>query len=174
MSAALTLFSTSEEATMRLGAALARQLRPGMVVALYGDLGTGKTVLSRGIARGLGITEPVTSPTFTVVQEYPRPDGTYLFHLDLYRIDDDAAALAFGIEEYLFAPDGIAVVEWPERIRGLLVSPGGERRVLAVHLAHGRDGRRRLELPQELADGARELLRTAADPGLRESAEAGP
>ncbi|MDD4098198.1 MAG: tRNA (adenosine(37)-N6)-threonylcarbamoyltransferase complex ATPase subunit type 1 TsaE, partial [Lentisphaeria bacterium] len=66
----MRIISDSEEATLRLGTALAAQLRPGAVVALHGDLGAGKTVLSRGVARGLGITEPVTSPTFTVVQEY--------------------------------------------------------------------------------------------------------
>lgn len=171
---ALTLVSTSEEATLGLGAAIAAQLRPGMVVALHGDLGTGKTVLSRGIARGLGITEPVTSPTFTVVQEYFRPDGTLFFHLDLYRIDDEAAALAFGIEEYLFAPDGVAVVEWPERIGGLLMSPGGARRVVSVHLAHRGDDSRRIRLPHEFAACVRALASAGPDLGLREITEEPP
>ncbi len=158
------VLSVSEEATLGLGQALAGGLRPGVVLALHGDLGTGKTVLTRGLARGLGITEPVTSPTFSVVQEYLRADGTFFFHLDLYRIAGVAAALAFGIEEYLFAADGITVVEWPERIDALLAAAGGAGRALHLRLSHEADGRRRIDLPAELAAGVRELaLRT---PGL--------
>ncbi|HOG51924.1 MAG TPA: tRNA (adenosine(37)-N6)-threonylcarbamoyltransferase complex ATPase subunit type 1 TsaE, partial [Lentisphaeria bacterium] len=121
----------------------------GMVVALYGDLGAGKTALSRGVARGLGITEPVTSPTFTVVQEYRAPAGTWFYHLDMYRITDEQAALAFGIEEYLFADNAIAVVEWPERIAGLLRSGA----VLNITMTHAGENQRRLELPDDI--GAR-------------------
>ncbi len=72
-------FSDSDEKTLAMGIALAYSLQDGDVVALVGDLGCGKTVISRGIARGLGITEPVTSPTFTVAQEYKRPDGKFLY-----------------------------------------------------------------------------------------------
>ncbi len=148
MSGSLAIHCAGEEATLALGRALAPGLRPGAVVALYGNLGAGKTVLCRGIARGLGIAEPVTSPTFTVVQEYRCPDGSYLFHLDLYRIGGAAEALAFGIEEYLFAPDGVSVVEWPERVEGLLVSPvSAERPVFRVRLEHAGPDRRRIELP---------------------------
>ena len=164
MSPGLRLLSRSAEATLCLGQALAAGLTPGVVLALHGDLGTGKTVLSRGLARGLGISEPVTSPTFSVVQEYPRADGTFLFHLDLYRISGVAAALAFGIEEYLFALDGITVIEWPERIEGLLDLPGGLRRTLRIHLSHGADGGRRIDLPDDLAACVRGLA--AATPGL--------
>lgn len=116
----MILQSTSDDATERLGRVLASLLHFGMVVALHGDLGAGKTVLSRGIARGLGVTEAVTSPTFTVAQEYELADRKYLYHLDMYRIDDEEAALAFGIDEFLFSPQAITVLEWPERIRGLL------------------------------------------------------
>jgi tRNA threonylcarbamoyladenosine biosynthesis protein TsaE len=142
-----------------------------VVLALHGDLGTGKTVLSRGLARGLGIVEPVTSPTFSVVQEYPRPDGTFLFHLDLYRISGEAAALAFGIEEYLFVADGITVVEWPERIGGLLGAPGGLRQTLRVHLVHEAADRRRIALPEALAGCVRDLARCTAGLTLLEDAE---
>ena len=121
--------SQANESTQALGAALASLLRNGQVVALHGDLGAGKTVLSRGVARGLGITEAVTSPTFTVAQEYQAPDGRRFNHLDMYRIDDERSALAFGIEEYLFDPDAITLVEWPERIAGLL--RGGD--CIALH-----------------------------------------
>ncbi|MBT4821584.1 MAG: tRNA (adenosine(37)-N6)-threonylcarbamoyltransferase complex ATPase subunit type 1 TsaE, partial [Lentisphaerae bacterium] len=93
----VTITTDSEDETQALGARIAAVLPLGRVVALHGDLGAGKTVLSRGLARGFGITEPVTSPTFTVVQEYERPGGSWLFHLDMYRIECDDDALAFGI-----------------------------------------------------------------------------
>ena len=95
------IISDSEAATLALGVRLAAMLPSGSVVALVGDLGCGKTVLARGIARGLGIAEAVTSPTFTVAQEYRRPNGEFLYHLDMYRIADENAALAFGIDEFL-------------------------------------------------------------------------
>jgi hypothetical protein len=132
-------------------------------VALHGDLGAGKTVLTRGIARGLGITEPVTSPTFTIVQEYRRADGQWLYHLDMYRIRSEDDALAFGIEEFLFAPNAVTVVEWPERIAGLLEVPwraGGAGQtgaagaaegalLVPLWLEHVSDHERRVRLPPE-------------------------
>ncbi len=149
---ALTLVTTSDQETEELGRRLAARLRPGMVLALYGDLGAGKTVLSRGIARGLGVEEPVTSPTFTVVQEYDCPDGLLLFHLDMYRIDNEEAALAFGIEEYLYAPDAVTVVEWPERIAGLFDEASSATAV--IRLEHLAEGQRRLTLPPWLLPDA--------------------
>ena len=116
-----TLFSASREETEALGEALARHLPPGSVVALYGNLGAGKTVFARGFARGLGITEAVSSPTYTIVQEYPLPGGNgFFYHLDLYRIADEHAALGFGADEFLDDPASYALLEWPERIRGIL------------------------------------------------------
>ena len=120
MNTETTFLSTSEAETEARGAALARELVPGSVVLLYGDLGAGKTVFSRGFARGLGVTEPVSSPTYTIVQEYELPTGNRLYHMDLYRISDERAALGFGVDEFLSEPGAISLVEWPERIRGLL------------------------------------------------------
>ena len=117
----------SPEETEQAAKEIASELSPGWVVALYGDLGAGKTVFSRGFARALNITEAVSSPTFTIVQEYPRSEGMF-FHLDLYRIDGPDAALAFGIDEFLYASDAISLVEWPERIEGLF--PPGTIRVM--------------------------------------------
>ena len=134
--------TTSEEMTLALGAKLAKLLSNGMVVALVGDLGCGKTVLSRGIARGLGITEAVTSPTFTVAQEYRRPNGEYLYHLDMYRITDENAALAFGIDEFLFQPNAITLIEWPEQIAGLL----DDERLRTIRFRHLGEGRRGITL----------------------------
>ncbi|MBO7741940.1 MAG: tRNA (adenosine(37)-N6)-threonylcarbamoyltransferase complex ATPase subunit type 1 TsaE [Victivallales bacterium] len=128
----LSFISASDTATLSVGNRLAGILRPGTVVALDGDLGCGKTVISRGIARGMGITEAVTSPTFTVAQEYATPAGHYLYHLDMYRINDEEGALAFGIDEFLFNPDAITLIEWPERIAGLL----NDRRLRTIRFAH--------------------------------------
>jgi tRNA threonylcarbamoyladenosine biosynthesis protein TsaE len=112
--------SNSEQETEEFAARLAQELKPGCVLALHGNLGAGKTVFSRGFARGLNIIEPVSSPTYTIIQEYPLTGGNWFFHLDLYRIDTPQAALAFGVHEYLESPDAYTVIEWPERIETLL------------------------------------------------------
>ena len=148
--------SESEAETLSLGARLARRLRAGMVVALAGDLGAGKTVFSRGIARELGIDEPVTSPTYNVVQEYQCPSGIWLFHLDMYRIHGEEDALAFGVEEYLFSPDGIAVIEWPGRIAGLLEPDFGggampPEALVKVTIRHRDEGCRVIEISPDLS-----------------------
>ena len=119
-------YTNSADETRELAAKIAAGTPNGTVFALDGNLGAGKTVFASGFARGLGITEPVSSPTFTIVQEYPRAEGMF-FHLDLYRIDNPDAALAFGIDEFLYASDAISLVEWPERIDGLF--PPGTIRV---------------------------------------------
>lgn len=111
--------------TLALGQRLARDLAPGTVVALTGDLGAGKTSLVKGIALGLGIHEPVTSPTFTLIQEHPG-GRVPLYHVDLYRLATANDALAIGIEEYL-GGDGITVIEWAEKIESLL--PPNARRI---------------------------------------------
>ena len=113
--------SRSEAETEARGSMLAHELEhTGGVVLLYGDLGAGKTVFSRGFARGLGVTEPVSSPTYTIVQEYELPSGKRLYHMDLYRISDERAALGFGVDEFLSEAGAVALVEWPERIAKML------------------------------------------------------
>ena len=103
------IISTSEEQTEKIAAQLALSLPRPAVVTLTGDLGAGKTVFSRGMARALGVTGPISSPTFTIVQEYDIDHGA-LYHMDLYRISDDEEALAFGIEEYLLDAKGICLI----------------------------------------------------------------
>ncbi len=117
----LDLISHSAAQTRRFGARLGMLLRPGDVVCLEGDLGTGKTCLVQGVGLGLGLTEPVTSPTFTLVAEYrpPRP-APALYHVDVYRLDDaPLEALAFGLDDYL-GGDGVCVIEWADRVEALL------------------------------------------------------
>lgn len=113
--------SHNDAETEAFASSLAQQLPKGSVIALHGNLGTGKTVFARGFARGLGITEPVSSPTYTIIQEYPIVNG-YLYHMDLYRINDSAGALGFGIDEFLNDPTSYALLEWPERIADILPS----------------------------------------------------
>lgn len=127
-----TFISTCENDTEKFAAAIAAAAQPGTVITLNGDLGAGKTVFARGFARGLGITEPVSSPTYTIVQEYELPQGGRLYHLDLYRINGVDAALAFGVDEFLDDPRSFALVEWPERIDGII--PDDAVRITLRHL----------------------------------------
>ena len=108
------MISHSPAATESLGEAWGRAAQSGLVIALSGDLGAGKTQLVRGLARGLGVTARVHSPTFTLVNEYGG-GRLKLFHLDLYRLETAAQILSAGVEEFL-SPDGVAVIEWAERL----------------------------------------------------------
>lgn len=131
--------SRSPEMTTRLGEALGRLLQPGDVVCLQGELGAGKTTLTQGIARGWGVEERVTSPTFTLLNEYRRTSDTSRFyHLDCYRLEGAADAWGLGLDDVLDA-GGVLIVEWPERI-GPALPP--ER--LWVALARENEGQRRL------------------------------
>ena len=112
--------SHSVSDTEAFGCRLAQQLQPNTVVACRGGLGMGKTALTRGIARGLGYTGRVTSPTFTIVNEYL--GKTPLFHFDMYRLDDSDALFDIGWEDYLDR-GGVCVVEWSENVDDALESP---------------------------------------------------
>ena len=105
--------SHSESQTEEFGAQFGRALSPGTVLAYLGDLGAGKTAFTRGLARGLGCSGRVTSPTFTIVNEYPGP--VPLFHFDMYRLQDSQELFDIGWEDYL-ARGGICVIEWSERV----------------------------------------------------------
>ncbi|HEY5043905.1 MAG TPA: tRNA (adenosine(37)-N6)-threonylcarbamoyltransferase complex ATPase subunit type 1 TsaE [Verrucomicrobiae bacterium] len=109
--------SHSPAETEALGEQFGRMAVRGLVIALSGDLGTGKTQFVRGLARGLGVTARVHSPTFTLVNEYGG-GRLKLFHLDLYRLETPEQIRSAGIEEFL-SPDGVAVIEWAERIYDL-------------------------------------------------------
>ena len=108
----------SPEETEQLGAALAQQLRPGTVIAYTGDLGAGKTAFTRGLARGLGYREPVTSPTYTIVNEY-LGGRLPLFHFDMYRLSSSDDLWDIGWEDYL-ERGGVCAVEWSENVEEAL------------------------------------------------------
>jgi tRNA threonylcarbamoyladenosine biosynthesis protein TsaE len=113
-----TFIAADENDTARLGAALARSLPPGTVVALYGTLGAGKTRLVQAMAEALGIDRrQVVSPTFVLIQEYHGEKSIY--HFDAYRMRDEDEFLALGPDEY-FDSDGIVLVEWADRVAGCL------------------------------------------------------
>ena len=111
------VFTSSEEETESCGEELAGELSPGSVVALYGDMGAWKTAFVRGLARGLGIRESVSSPTFTIVNEYP--GSIPLFHFDMYRLRDEQELFDIGWEDYLDRY-GICALEWSERVEGAI------------------------------------------------------
>ncbi len=109
------IFTTnSPEETAHIGAALGAVLQPGTVIAYRGDLGAGKTAFTRGLARGLGITGPVTSPTYTIVNEY-LSGRLPLFHFDMYRLRSADDLFDIGWEDYL-ERNGVCAVEWSENV----------------------------------------------------------
>ena len=110
--------TNSPEETEKLGAALAAKLTPGTVIAYRGDLGAGKTAFTRGLAKGLGYGGRVTSPTFTIVNEY-EGGRLPLFHFDMYRLADADALFDIGWEDYLDR-GGVCVVEWSENVADAL------------------------------------------------------
>ncbi len=112
------LILKNEDETRAFGLELGASLRKGDIVALIGDLGTGKTALTKYIAEGLGIRETITSPTFTIVQEY-RQGRLPLYHFDVYRIGDPEEMYELGYEEYFYG-DGVCIIEWADLIEELL------------------------------------------------------
>ncbi len=128
----MQFLSHSAEETERFGEQLARRLRSGDVLAFTGPLGTGKTAFTRGLARGLGCRGRVTSPTFTIVNEYE--GETPLFHFDMYRLGSSDELFDIGWDDYL-ARGGICAVEWSERVSDAL--PEG---TVFVDIARGAEG----------------------------------
>lgn len=110
-----THISASPESTVALGEDFGRRAQAGWIVALRGDLGAGKTQFARGIARGLGATDRVHSPTFALLNEY-RTGRLPVYHLDLYRLETPAAIASAGLDEYFSQRDGVTVIEWFERL----------------------------------------------------------
>jgi tRNA threonylcarbamoyladenosine biosynthesis protein TsaE len=122
--------STSEEETVAAGRSCAGSLRPGDVVALFGTLGSGKTRFITGICEALGVQIHATSPTFTLINEYPAPFGTVV-HIDLYRIGSKQELAELGVEDY-FTDRCICLIEWAEVAQDIL-----PRKHVEVRMAHG-------------------------------------
>lgn len=128
-----TFISHSPAETESLGEQWGRAATRGLVIALSGDLGAGKTQLVRGLARGLGVATRVHSPTFTLVNEYGG-GRLKLFHLDLYRLETAEQIHSAGIDEFL-QPDGVAVIEWAERLEdGSRKMEDGKIRQVKIHI----------------------------------------
>ena len=114
----ITLHKTKSRAeTVKLGRELGKALKPGSIVALTGDLGAGKTYLTKGIVKGLGVKAGVRSPTFVIMNIYP--GKIPVFHYDCYRLKNEAEMEKLGYEEYFYG-NGVTVVEWADRIPGLI------------------------------------------------------
>lgn len=130
----------SAEAMQDFGRSLSERLSGGDVVLMHGDLGAGKTTLTQGIAAGIGVSDPVQSPTFTLVREHQGRKLT-LYHLDLYRLEDPSELESVGYEMYLEPHNGVSVIEWPERAGDWLPESfwlieishiGGDRRAVDI------------------------------------------
>ena len=163
--------SPHEECSLLLGCKIGELLEPGDILALWGELGAGKTLLARGIARGLGVPPQirVTSPTFTIINEYS--GRLHLYHLDLYRISEPEELETLPWEESLFG-NGVALIEWPERLEKLLpterwdvkftVTGDESRRIVLA--GRGKKNRARI------AKWVEEIGKTRLDPSCSEQA----
>ncbi|MBA7654947.1 tRNA threonylcarbamoyladenosine biosynthesis protein TsaE [subsurface metagenome] len=129
----------SAKETIRLGKKIGKLLRPGDVVALIGKLGSGKTTLTQGLAKGLGVKKKnyVTSPSFTLIKEHK--GRMPLYHIDLYRIDNLKEVYDLGYEEYFYG-EGVTIIEWAKKVRRLL-----PEEVLIINLEIIDENRRRIE-----------------------------
>lgn len=135
----MTIDSNSARETLELGKKMGEQAVPGTVYTLTGELGTGKTVFTQGFAEGLGILEPVSSPTFTILQEYDSGRLPF-YHFDVYRISDVEEMEEIGYEDYIYG-EGVCLIEWADLIEELL--PGQRCRiVIEKDLEKGFDYRR--------------------------------
>jgi len=130
----------SVEETIAIGTRLAKSLKKGACIALIGDLGSGKTVLTKGIAEGLGVKDPryVNSPTFVIIKEYK--GRLPLYHFDLYRLDKSTILDAEGYEEYFYG-NGVTVIEWADKIGPLL-----PKKRIEVRLKAAGENRRKIEI----------------------------
>lgn len=133
------MISRNIEQTRAVGTAIARRLKPGDIVCLTGDLGAGKTTLTQALLESLGIKAPITSPTYTIVNEYHDPID--VFHFDVYRVADIDEMEEIGFDDYL-AQDAYVVIEWADRITPLI-----PREAIWVDLTYtGQDGEREIQV----------------------------
>lgn len=138
-----------EDATLQLGGRLASLVGPGVVIALVGNLGAGKTTFTRGLARALGVPqECVTSPTYLLQQDYPTDRGFLIHHFDVYRLGDPEQFEALGVGE-TFDSGGVSLVEWADRAQDSL--PAGTWWIKISHSSDGASRTAQLQLPDDVA-----------------------
>ncbi len=113
----ITIKTNSADETIAIGERLGKLLSPGNVIALYGDLGAGKTTLTRGIAAGIGLDADIHSPTFTLIHEHA--GRIPIYHVDLYRLSSEQEVETLGLEEYIYS-DGVTIIEWGDRMKSML------------------------------------------------------
>ena len=141
----LTVVLSSEDETLKLGEKLANQAQPGQILALIGDLGSGKTTFTRGFARALGVPEHlVTSPTYLLQQDYMTERGFLIHHFDVYRLDDPEQFEALGVGE-TFDSGGISLVEWADK--ALESIPANAWWIILQHTAEGTGRVAQLRVP---------------------------
>jgi tRNA threonylcarbamoyladenosine biosynthesis protein TsaE len=141
----------SPKETMELGRRLAKELTPPVVLLLIGDLGAGKTTLTKGIAAGLGAAaeEEVTSPTFTLVHEYGGASkGPRVYHVDLYRIETPREMGTLGIEDLISDDRGVVIVEWGEKLGSAFRNPWPGSRLIEIRMKALSDTERRIEIAE--------------------------
>ena len=138
----MTIVSNSLEETKTIAKLLAEKIPIGKVIALIGNLGTGKTTFTQGFASAMGIKEKVGSPTFKLISEYSGKNGS-LYHIDAYRLDGAKEFLNIGGEDYLYPENGITIIEWADLILDLL-----DEKIIYIHLSRieGEKNKRKIEI----------------------------
>ncbi|MEK7434728.1 MAG: tRNA (adenosine(37)-N6)-threonylcarbamoyltransferase complex ATPase subunit type 1 TsaE [Cyanobacteriota bacterium] len=132
----MNIFAKNEEETKKIGLAIGENLNSPVVIYLTGDLGTGKTYISKGIAEGLKIKEDITSPTFTLINEY-KNDKYHLYHLDLYRLNSLSSVLDLGIEDFVSENDSVTIIEWYEKLENYKLS----KNFIEIKIFYNENGR---------------------------------
>jgi len=146
-----TFITKSERQTINLGKKLSKQFFAGLIVLLNGEMGAGKTAITKGFSRGLKISEPVTSPTFTIMNEY-HSGKLPLYHFDMYRLEDSNEAYEFGLTDYFIKSEntnivaGVSVIEWAEKVQNLIP----ERPIIKINIIKLDENERQIEVEESL------------------------
>lgn len=140
----MEIITKTTEETTEFGQKLAHQLNGGGILLLKGELGAGKTTLVKGLALGLGIQNEITSPTFTLMNIYPvnLEKIKTLVHIDTYRLKNEQDLLDIGVEDYLGQPNTLCIIEWPEKIAGLLKN----KNTTTITIEHNTDNQRKINI----------------------------
>lgn len=142
----MATITNSPQETEKFGIKLSQKLRGGDIVLLSGDLGAGKTSMVKGIAKGFGIKNEITSPTFTLMNIYDIKDKKIntLVHIDTYRLKHEKELIEIGVEDYLGKENTVCLIEWPEKIIGLLKNPNlNKEKIMIINIEHSEDSNQR-------------------------------